>query len=99
MSLEILLVLLIVGAIAGFTARSLVPGPDPMGTIGTIGLGILGAFLGHYLMDALFDTATKATAFTVENIVGAVLGAIVVLLLFRLVAGRGYYGRRRGYGR
>ncbi len=102
MLLETLLVLIIVGAIAGFTARSLVPGPDPMGTIGTIGLGILGAFLGSYLMRVLFSTATNPQALSVPNIVGAVLGAIVVLLVFRLAlsGGRGgWYGRRRGYGR
>ncbi len=99
--LETLLVLIIVGAIAGFTARSLVPGPDPMGTVGTIGLGILGAFLGSYLMRALLNTRTSVEALSVQNIVGAILGAIVVLLIFRAVVGRRSYsgGGRRGYWR
>lgn len=93
--LEILLVLVIIGAIAGFTARSLVPGSDPMGTIGTIGLGIVGAFVGSYLLRALMGVSVSAESLSVETIVGAIVGAIVVLLLYRAFAG----GRRRSYSR
>ena len=46
---------IIVGAVAGFLARLIVPGRDPMGILATILLGIVGAFLGGFLADALFD--------------------------------------------
>ena len=39
----------IVGLIAGFIARALVPGPDPMGWLGTMILGIVGSFVGGSL--------------------------------------------------
>jgi hypothetical protein len=42
-----LIVLLIVGLIAGAVARLLVPGRDPMGVLGTIALGVVGSFLGR----------------------------------------------------
>ena len=44
--LAFIIVMLIVGAIAGFIARFLVPGPDPMGVGATIPLGIVGSFVG-----------------------------------------------------
>ena len=44
-----ILYLLIVGLVAGFIARALVPGRDPMSVMGTILLGIVGSFIGGFL--------------------------------------------------
>jgi len=47
--LGFIIFLLVVGAIAGFIARLLVPGRDPMGIGATILLGIVGSFIGGFL--------------------------------------------------
>ncbi|OLC56678.1 MAG: transglycosylase [Chloroflexi bacterium 13_1_40CM_4_68_4] len=80
-----MIALLIVGLIAGAIARFLVPGPDPMGWIGTIALGIVGSFVGGFLANLLFTgTATISPA----GWIGSIVGAIVVLLVWRQVGGR-----------
>ena len=82
---------LIVGIVAGFLARLLVPGRDPMGFVATVVLGIVGAFVGGFLADALFDD---------ENVgwFGATIGAVLVLLAWNAVVGRRNRGLR-GFGR
>ena len=47
--LTFVIILLIVGLIAGAIARLLVPGRDPIGLLGTIALGVLGSFVGGFL--------------------------------------------------
>lgn len=49
-----LVVLAFIGLIVGAVARVLVPGPSPMGILGTIGVGIAGAFVGGFLGRLLF---------------------------------------------
>ena len=49
-----IITLIIIGAIAGFIARALVPGKDPMGVGATIVLGIVGSFIGGFLGYLLF---------------------------------------------
>lgn len=73
---------LIVGLIAGFLARALVPGRDAMGIVGTLVLGLVGSFVGGFLAKALFDDNTGV------GIVGSTIGAILVLLVYRAVTGR-----------
>lgn len=80
-----ILYLLLIGLIAGFLARLLVPGRDPMSVGGTILLGIVGSFVGGFLFYVLFDLDASEGAFQASGIVGSVIGAIVVLLLYRAV--------------
>ena len=76
---------LIVGLIAGVIARFLVPGPDPMGWVGTLILGIVGSFVGGTLAALVVGgTVTLSTA----GIVGSIIGAIIVLLIWRAMGGR-----------
>jgi uncharacterized membrane protein YeaQ/YmgE (transglycosylase-associated protein family) len=76
---------LIVGLIAGVIARFLVPGPDPMGWLGTLILGVIGSFVGGTLAALIFGgTLTLSTA----GIIGSIIGAIIVLLIWRSVGGR-----------
>ena len=75
----------IVDRIAGAVARFLVPGPDPMGWIGTIVLGIIGSFVGGFLANLIFG---GTVAISPAGIVGSIIGAIIVLLVWRQVGGR-----------
>ena len=75
----------IVGLIAGFIARALVPGPDPMGWLGTIVLGIVGSFVGGTLAALIFGGTLELSA---TGIIGSIVGAIIVLLIWRAMGGR-----------
>ena len=76
---------LIIGLIAGFIARALVPGPDPMGWLGTMILGIVGSFVGGTLAALVFGGTLALSA---SRIVGSIVGAIIVLLIWRAMGGR-----------
>jgi uncharacterized membrane protein YeaQ/YmgE (transglycosylase-associated protein family) len=82
-----LLAWIALGLIAGLVAKALVPGRDPGGCIVTILIGIAGALLGGWL-STLLGFGGLAGGLDLRNLVIAVLGAIVLLVLFRLVAGR-----------
>jgi uncharacterized membrane protein YeaQ/YmgE (transglycosylase-associated protein family) len=75
-----LILFLIVGLIAGFIARALVPGPDPMGWLGTMILGIVGSFVGGTLAALLFGGTLDISA---AGLVGSIIGSIIVLLIWR----------------
>lgn len=86
--------MLLLGLIAGAVARAVVPGEDPMGIGGTILLGIVGSFVGGFLANALF-TPGDQEGFGPAGIIGSILGAILVLLVYRFATRRsGGYGRR-----
>jgi uncharacterized membrane protein YeaQ/YmgE (transglycosylase-associated protein family) len=85
--LGFILVMLLVGLVAGFVARALVPGRDPMGVLGTIVLGIAGSLLGGFLWNALFVEGDQ-DGFQPAGIIGSIIGAVVVLLVWRAVSGR-----------
>ena len=98
--LGFLIGLLLLGLVAGFIARAVVPGPDPMSIVGTLVLGIVGSFVGGFLGALLFgkDLDTEGW-FQASGIIGSILGAIVVLLVYRALThrrggvGRGHYAR------
>ena len=78
-----LLVFLIVGLVVGVLARLFMPGPDPIGILGTIVVGILGAIIGGYLWEAVFGPH-EGVAW-----IGSVLAGMALLWIYRrLVAGR-----------
>ena len=61
--LAFIIVLLIVGLIAGALARLLVPGRDPIGLLGTIVLGVLGSFLGGFILNLIeYHTSPSTTS-------------------------------------
>jgi uncharacterized membrane protein YeaQ/YmgE (transglycosylase-associated protein family) len=80
-----LIVFLVVGLIAGFIARALVPGPDPMGWLGTMVLGIIGSFVGGTLAALVFGGSLTLSA---AGLIGSIIGAIIVLLIWRAMGGR-----------
>jgi len=80
-----LIAFLIVGLFAGFIARLLVPGPDPMGWLGTLVLGIIGSFVGGTLAALVFGGTLEVSA---SGLVGSIVGSIIVLLIWRAMGGR-----------
>jgi uncharacterized membrane protein YeaQ/YmgE (transglycosylase-associated protein family) len=77
---------IVIGLIAGSLAKLLMPGRDPGGCIVTILLGIAGAFVGGFLAVAL-DISEGVDDFDIGTIVLAVVGAMLILFVYRLFAG------------
>ena len=95
--LGFIIYMLVIGVIAGFLARALVPGPDPMSVGATILLGIVGSFIGGFLGYVLFGEDFDEGAFQPAGFIGSVIGAVIALLIYRAVTGRSRgAGRRRG---
>jgi uncharacterized membrane protein YeaQ/YmgE (transglycosylase-associated protein family) len=75
---------IVIGLLAGIVAKLLMPGRDPGGFIITIILGIIGAFVATWLGQAVgWYQPGEAAGF-----IGAVVGSLIVLAIYRMVAGR-----------
>ena len=77
---------IVVGLIAGVLAKLIMPGDDPGGFIVTILLGIVGAFVGGFVVNLLGGAGVSG--FNLWSILVATLGAIILLAIYRLVAPR-----------
>ena len=75
---------ILIGLAAGVIAKLLMPGRDPGGFIITILLGIAGAFLATYLGQAVgwYEAGQQA------GFIGAVVGAVLILIIYRMVRRR-----------
>lgn len=80
--------MIIIGAIAGFVARALVPRDGVSGIIPTIVLGIIGSFVGGFLGYLLFGKDMASGALQPSGIIGSIIGAVIALLVYRAVNGR-----------
>jgi len=94
MSSESLLVILFVGLGAGWLAGQIVRGTG-FGIVGDLIVGILGAFIGSWLLPQL---GIHLGTGVISAIVHATIGAILLLLIVRLLRGRGGWGSRWGGG-
>jgi uncharacterized membrane protein YeaQ/YmgE (transglycosylase-associated protein family) len=83
--LGFIIFLLFMGLVAGFLARAIVPGRDPMSIGGTILLGIIGSFVGGFLGYLLFHKDGSHGAFQASGLIGSVVGAIIALLVWRRI--------------
>ncbi|HVD61907.1 MAG TPA: GlsB/YeaQ/YmgE family stress response membrane protein [Gemmatimonadaceae bacterium] len=76
---------ILLGLVAGSLAKFLVPGRDPSGCIVTILLGIIGAFIGGWIGTRVGWGTVTTGSFDFRSIALATIGAIVLLLLGRLI--------------
>lgn len=76
---------ILIGGIAGLVAKAIMPGKDPGGCIVTILLGIAGAVVAGFLgrMVGWYDGYDQGAGF-----IAAILGAMIILFVYRLVSGR-----------
>ena len=81
-----ILVWIIFGAIAGWIASILMGKNKQMGAIANIVVGIIGAFLGGYIME--YFGAEGVTGFNLQSLFVAIVGAVVLLFIIGLLFGR-----------
>ena len=84
---------IILGIVAGFIARALMPGRDPMGFFATILLGLAGSLVGFFLFTELLGIGDNE-AFDLGGLVGAIIGTMILLGIWRVIAGRDDRPRR-----
>lgn len=77
--------LIIIGLIAGALARLVVPGKQQMSVLTTIVIGIIGSFVGGFLGYLIFGKDAGEGFLQPAGIIGSVIGAIVVLLVWTRV--------------
>ncbi|MDQ3766922.1 MAG: GlsB/YeaQ/YmgE family stress response membrane protein [Actinomycetota bacterium] len=79
---------IILGLIGGAIGKALLPGDDPGGIIVTMIIGVVGAILGGFLASVLFNAKPMDEFFDITTWITAIVGSIIVLLIYRAVAGR-----------
>jgi uncharacterized membrane protein YeaQ/YmgE (transglycosylase-associated protein family) len=77
---------IIVGIIAGWLAKMVVPGEGPGGVLGDLVVGVVGAVLGGWIWN--YFGHVGATGINIASIVVAFIGGVVLLLIVRAVSGR-----------
>ena len=77
---------IVIGLIAGVLGKLLMPGDDPGGIIVTILIGMAGALVGGFVVSLLGGAGM--TGFNLSSILVATLGAIILLAVYRMFAGR-----------
>lgn len=80
---------ILIGLIAGAIAKLIMPGRDPGGIIVTILLGIAGSFVGGFLANMLgMGGRSPNGGFSTSGLIGSIIGAIIILAIYRMIAGR-----------
>jgi uncharacterized membrane protein YeaQ/YmgE (transglycosylase-associated protein family) len=83
---------IILGVVAGFLGRLLMPGRDPMGFVATVLLGLAGSLIGYFIFKAI--GIGDEDKFDLGGIIGAIIGVMILLGIYRAVIGRrGAHGR------
>src|SRR5918992_3047208 len=88
---------IILGLLAGFIAKAILPGDDPGGIIVTTIIGIVGAVLGGLIAKALGFGDPIDEFFDLSTWLGAIIGSIVLLLIYRAIVGLMGRGGRTAY--
>jgi uncharacterized membrane protein YeaQ/YmgE (transglycosylase-associated protein family) len=85
---------LVLGLLAGAIAKAILPGDDPGGIIVTMIIGVAGALLGGFLAGLLFDVNPVDEFFSLSTWLAAIVGSIILLLIYRAVANNKRGARR-----
>lgn len=83
-----LIIWLVIGLIAGFVARAVVPGNDSMGVVGTILLGLVGSLVGGFLGNLISGGEFPGDLWDPAGIIGSIVGAILALFAYRAMNSR-----------
>jgi uncharacterized membrane protein YeaQ/YmgE (transglycosylase-associated protein family) len=86
-----LIAAIVIGILAGYIGRALLPGPDPMGFVATVAVGIVGALVGWVLFTYLLGIGDK-DKFDLGGVIGAIVGTMLVLAALRMVRRSGATG-------
>ena len=86
--LGMIIAAIVIGIIAGYLGRLLLPGKDPMGFVGTVAAGIVGSLVGFFVFTSLLGIGDN-DKFDLGGIIGAIVGTMIVLAIYRAVSGRG----------
>ncbi|UNS95538.1 GlsB/YeaQ/YmgE family stress response membrane protein [Streptomyces tubbatahanensis] len=78
---------IILGLLAGAIAKVLLPGRDPGGLIGTVLIGVAGAFVGGWISSTFLDRPIRQEFFDLPTWGAAIGGSLVLLILYRLLLG------------
>jgi uncharacterized membrane protein YeaQ/YmgE (transglycosylase-associated protein family) len=78
----------ILGILAGYIAKALMPGKDPGGFFATILLGLAGSLVGFFLFTAVLGIG-DTEIFDLGGLIGAIIGTLIILGVYRAVVGRG----------
>lgn len=84
----LIVTMIIVGAIAGFLARLLVPGKQDMSIVATVVLGIVGSVIGGFLGYLIFSKDASDGFLQPAGIIGSIIGAVIALLIWTQVSRR-----------
>lgn len=79
---------IILGLVAGYIAKALLPGKDPGGFFVTILLGLAGSLVGFFLFTEVLGIGDDK-AFDLGGLIGAIIGTMILLIAYRAIAGRG----------
>ena len=86
-----LIAAIVIGIIAGYLGRALLPGDDSMGFMATIAVGIVGALVGWALFTYVLGIG-DSDKFDLGGVLGAIVGTMIVLILLRAIRDRGGSG-------
>jgi uncharacterized membrane protein YeaQ/YmgE (transglycosylase-associated protein family) len=78
---------IILGIVAGFLGRLLMPGRDPMGFFATVLLGLAGSLVGWFVFTGLLNIGDD-DKFDLGGLVGAIIGVMILLGIYRAVLAR-----------
>jgi uncharacterized membrane protein YeaQ/YmgE (transglycosylase-associated protein family) len=78
---------IILGLLAGYIAKALMPGKDPGGFFVTILLGLAGSLVGFFIFTELLGIG-DTEAFDLGGLVGAIIGTMILLGVYRVVVDR-----------
>jgi uncharacterized membrane protein YeaQ/YmgE (transglycosylase-associated protein family) len=85
---------IILGLLAGLIAKAILPGDQPGGVIVTAIVGVVGAIIAGFIAQAIGFGDPIDEFFDWSTWIAAIIGAIVLLLIWQAIAGRGRRGRR-----